>query len=88
MAKRLVDKEIAKFDAQDRVRVDLSASSMGSVPVATTDNGFISTSNSSEALLGISEQFVGTWADAINYVEVIVTVHADEPSATDGLLIE
>lgn len=48
----------------------------------------VSTGNSTEVELTIGQTFTGAWEDVLQYSEVIVSVHATENSAVDGLVIQ
>ena len=58
------------------------------LPVVSTINGVISTVNSSATALGISGVFTGTSEDVTEYVDIRVSVFADQASATDGLQMQ
>jgi hypothetical protein len=57
---------------------------LGSVDVAHV-NGVADATNSSTTPLGSSAAFTGTAFDTLNYPTVVITVKADQVSATDGL---
>ncbi len=90
MAKPLVDREKAKFDASDRVRVNIEATDTptGNLPVEVNETGVLDTGNSSFAPLLADQPFVGNGINVLDYVEVVISVYSDVQSATDGLLIE
>lgn len=48
----------------------------------------ISTDNSSTTPLGISGTFTGDWESTLGAAQISVTVIADQPSATEGLVIQ
>ena len=58
------------------------------LPIAALQNGVISTVNSSAVALGISGVFTGTSEDMTEYVDIRVSVFADQASATDGLQMQ
>ena len=62
--------------------------SANGLPVVNTLNGVISTVNSSAVALGISGVFTGTSEDMTEYVDIRVSVFADQASATDGLQMQ
>lgn len=57
-----------------------------SLPVRNSP--FVSTVNSSTALLGPGAEFVGAAEEVYKYAEVVVFVYTDQNSATDGLIVE
>lgn len=50
--------------------------------------GKISANNSSFIPLGINGDFTGIWDDTLNYSEVIVSIYTNQPSITNGLIIQ
>lgn len=58
------------------------------LPVLQVGNGLVSTANSSTVALAANAVFTGTAVDISEYSTIMVTVFADQASATDGLRIE
>ena len=56
--------------------------------LVTPDVGVVSTVNSSTSVLGSSGTFTGTSENVLQYSTIIVTVFADQASATDGLSLQ
>lgn len=56
--------------------------------LVTPDVGVVSTVNSSTSVLGSSGIFTGTSENVLQYSTIIVTVFADQASATDGLSMQ
>lgn len=49
---------------------------------------FLDNGNSTTETLTIDEQWVGEWVNTRNYVQALIDVVTDQPSATNGLVIE
>lgn len=58
------------------------------IPVRTAGDGFMSTLNSSTAVLGAGATFTGSSEDVTQYSTISIFVIASHASATDGLVIE
>lgn len=58
------------------------------LPVTDPDGGIASTVNSSAVALGANAVFTGTSEDVGKYSTIMVTVFADQASATDGLQMQ
>ena len=56
--------------------------------LVTISTGHISTDNSTSTPLSGGATFTGTWEDISNFGVIVVTVYADQASATDGLDVE
>lgn len=56
---------------------------------AASNDGLVSTDNSSTSVLAKNASFTGTGVDALNYASVIINVYTDAPtSANNGLLLQ
>lgn len=56
--------------------------------LVTMTPGHISTDNSTNVLLAGDGMFTGEWEDITNVGVILLLIHADQVSATDGLVIE
>ena len=76
MANRLVDKEIAKFDSSDRVRVNIESTDTptGNLPVEINENGVIDTDNSTSTPLAIDGVFNAAGA-GLDWPQILVMVN-------------
>lgn len=55
---------------------------------ASAQTGRVSAGNSTTALLGSNATFTGAWEDATQAAVVVVTIKADQASATNGVKVE
>lgn len=77
-------------DADNPVPVSITQGvdvNIGNVDIETI-HGVVSTDNSTTALLGPNSTFTGVAEDITNYGAILLSVYADQPSATDGLVAE
>ena len=58
------------------------------LPVVQVANSLVSTVNSSAAALAANATFTGTAEDVSEYSTIVITVFADQASATDGLSVQ
>ncbi len=56
--------------------------------LVTMTPGHVSTDNSSDVLLAGDGMFTGEWEDITNVGVIMLLIHSDQVSATDGLVIE
>ena len=85
---------VAEVQAQ-RVKVGFGSDSVfrdvdaaNGLPVVQTGNSLVSTVNSTATALAANGVFTGTAEDVSEYSTIIVTVFADQASATDGLSVQ
>jgi hypothetical protein len=70
---------------------DLAINADGSINVSgggSSVSDKVDTDNSSTSTLAADAVYTGTWVDTIGYGTVMVSVSADQDSATDGLVIQ
>lgn len=60
----------------------------GATSTPVVEQAVISTVNSSSSLLGANAVFTGQWVSTLNYGSIVVSIFANQVSATDGLSVQ
>lgn len=66
----------------------VNVDTLPSLTVTSVPNGVLSVLNTTNAILGIGGVWNGVSEDVVEYSSIIVTVHSDKASATDGLELQ